>query len=521
MPYTNLPEELWDKMDSCVAAHVAAGADKREAIAVCYTALTGRKIAGATQGDPDSSYLLLSTHACCAADCARAACWTVDAGGKELYYCNAHLPTGLKTLAVHGVRFDVKADDDLVRTPPPGPIATKLAQEVGRDDVTAAMIQQEIIDPWLMATIGTPASDRLQLLVAKTFGHSYPVDLEPLVKTLHWDLLYAIGQIYNDTEAFLKSKGFQRWQRLPVYHPYLTSHAVTKQWQVGDEVRIKLNPATAWTLDPAEAAKVATFLASRSAPALVLKTFIPASCVISTALTGFGTPGTEELVLAGGEYEALVDQRYDGGTKDGSFVTLKDGRVVFIGGAGAGGGGGAVEVAVPTDLGMDEYAEIERITAAAKDLARELGLEGEEKEQLAYDMVDWAVDSQSPAGIAFQIAAAQEFGAQLSDYVTHEAENLGMNPNGDFSTERAVLRTLKDRSNSRDMTLYRGTTRSDETNALESWTTSPEIAAFYAAREGGGVVISARIPASRIVGTWRDGLGLECAEEVVVHNGPL
>ncbi|MCK9602552.1 MAG: phosphatidylinositol 4-kinase, partial [Sphaerochaeta sp.] len=101
--------------------------------------------------------------------------------------------------------------------------------------------------------------------------------------------------------------------------------------------------------------------ASRSAPALVLKTFIPASCVISTALTGFGTPGTEELVLAGGEYEALVHQRFEGRVKEGSFVTIDD-RVTFLGGASAGGGGsgggaggisflpGTVEVATYDDV---------------------------------------------------------------------------------------------------------------------------------------------------------------------------
>ncbi|MFA4974455.1 MAG: hypothetical protein WC683_17755, partial [bacterium] len=329
MPYSNLPEELWDKMDSCVASRVAEGADKAESIAICYAAVTGRKIVGATLGVPDNNYLLLSTRTCCTPDCSRAAGWVVNAGGKELNYCNTHLPLGLKTLTAHGIRFDVKADD-LVRVPQPGPVAVKLAEEVGRDDVTAEMIQREIIDPWRMATIGTPASDRLQLLVARTFGHSYPKSLELLMKVLHWDLLYAIGQIYNDTEAFLQGKGFQRWQTIPVYHPYVTSHAVTKQWQVGDEVRIKLNPATSWSLDPTEAARVAMFLSSPGSPALVLKTFIPASCVISTARTGFGTPGTEELVLAGGEYEALVHQRFEGRVKEGSFVTIDD-RVTFLG----------------------------------------------------------------------------------------------------------------------------------------------------------------------------------------------
>jgi len=40
MPYTNLPENLWGKMDSCVEQVQATGKDKDAAIAICYTVLT-------------------------------------------------------------------------------------------------------------------------------------------------------------------------------------------------------------------------------------------------------------------------------------------------------------------------------------------------------------------------------------------------------------------------------------------------------------------------------------------------
>ena len=42
-----------------------------------------------------------------------------------------------------------------------------------------------------------------------------------------------------------------------------------------------------------------------------LKTFIPIKSVVSTPNTGIGLPGTQEVVLAGGEYEAILEQRYE------------------------------------------------------------------------------------------------------------------------------------------------------------------------------------------------------------------
>lgn len=39
MPYKNMPEELWSKMDSCVDRVMAQGHDKQSAIGICYTSL--------------------------------------------------------------------------------------------------------------------------------------------------------------------------------------------------------------------------------------------------------------------------------------------------------------------------------------------------------------------------------------------------------------------------------------------------------------------------------------------------
>jgi len=44
MPYANLPEGDWDKMDKCVDEVMAKGHDKKSAIAICYTSITGKSI---------------------------------------------------------------------------------------------------------------------------------------------------------------------------------------------------------------------------------------------------------------------------------------------------------------------------------------------------------------------------------------------------------------------------------------------------------------------------------------------
>lgn len=41
MPYSNLPESLWPKMDRCVEQVMADGKDEKTAIAICYTSIAG------------------------------------------------------------------------------------------------------------------------------------------------------------------------------------------------------------------------------------------------------------------------------------------------------------------------------------------------------------------------------------------------------------------------------------------------------------------------------------------------
>lgn len=58
MPYDNLPESEWDKMDRCVEKVQGEGHDKEAAIAICYTSITGKSIkAGKRHSDSDQQHL--------------------------------------------------------------------------------------------------------------------------------------------------------------------------------------------------------------------------------------------------------------------------------------------------------------------------------------------------------------------------------------------------------------------------------------------------------------------------------
>lgn len=52
MPYTNVPEELWDKMDKCVEEVQAKGKDKESAIAICHASIVGGKSLDEAEGMP-------------------------------------------------------------------------------------------------------------------------------------------------------------------------------------------------------------------------------------------------------------------------------------------------------------------------------------------------------------------------------------------------------------------------------------------------------------------------------------
>ena len=205
-----------------------------------------------------------------------------------------------------GTEETVKSDKSHLDT-----VADNLAK-VSRG-ATAEDIKAKILAPWLTTTIASPGSLSLQATACRTFGHQPPGFMaeEFEAATIHWDLLYAIGEMYNLTQDELtKSGDFSENDTIPIYHPYVPQESTPKGWQKGDEVRIRVNPLTSWTRDIQEAATFAEFLASPGSPGFVLKTFIPIKSIISIPETGFGMPGTKEVIPAGGEYEAIVEMRF-------------------------------------------------------------------------------------------------------------------------------------------------------------------------------------------------------------------
>ena len=185
-------------------------------------------------------------------------------------------------------------------------IAQRISKEPGKVD--ADQIKKDLLEPWLVSTMSTPASKQLQKVAARTFGHSEPRELKDL--KIDWDLLMPMGGIYNLTQDALKKQGFKETQRIPIYRPWSPKESGAKDFEKGDEVRIKLNPLTSWTTNINEALVFAEFLGSPTKPAYVIKTYIPIKSIVSTPHTGFGMPGTQEVIPAGGEYEALVEVRF-------------------------------------------------------------------------------------------------------------------------------------------------------------------------------------------------------------------
>jgi len=188
-------------------------------------------------------------------------------------------------------------------------LAQAIAERVGMDDVDADLLMKTFFEPWNQSTGNSPASQHLQKVASKTFGFYVPKELEEM--DINWDLLYPMGEMYNITQDHLLSKGFSEGETIPVYHPYVPTAAAPKQWSKGDEVRILLAPLTSWTTNIQDAVRFADFLGSQGSPAFVIKTFIPVKSIVSTPETGIGQPGTNEMVLAGGEYEGLVEAKFE------------------------------------------------------------------------------------------------------------------------------------------------------------------------------------------------------------------
>ena len=199
--------------------------------------------------------------------------------------------------------------DDIKATAPDLAALAATIADRASGKATAEDIQRDLLVPWQQTVFGSPASDQMQKVAARTFGFPDPSGTEEL--KINWDLLYPLGELYNITQEYLTQRGFISTQTIPVYRPHMPTEARPKQWQPGDTVRIKLLPLTSWTLDKREAVEVAQALGAPGSPVLVLKTFIPIRSVVGIPQTGLGVPGTSEVVLAGGEYEALVELRYE------------------------------------------------------------------------------------------------------------------------------------------------------------------------------------------------------------------
>lgn len=156
-------------------------------------------------------------------------------------------------------------------------------------------------------------------------------------------------------------------------------------------------------------------------------------------------------------------------------------------------------------LEMNETREYGRVAELSEAIAQELQINKEFTEWL---LSAWLMDDQGLAGIALQLAAAAEFGCDGSQ----------INPCGitDTTDAQAILRHVHENSRRKDMTVYRGTS-GREGMPLESWTADQDAAKFYALRNG-GTVVERIVSAADILATWRDGIGLECAQEVVIIN---
>lgn len=168
--------------------------------------------------------------------------------------------------------------------------------------------------------------------------------------------------------------------------------------------------------------------------------------------------------------------------------------------------------------GYDEELEYQRADELAAEVVLDLDIEDEYSEfDIAGIFSEWAVENNSRGGLIMQIATHHEFGAVISEYTRKLISGLGMDISADWSTERAIVRWLHENSRRHPMTLYRGIDPQCETNGLESWTDDRSVAEFYAERNDGHVVERTFQP-NEILATWQDGIGLECAREVIIIN---
>jgi len=154
---------------------------------------------------------------------------------------------------------------------------------------------------------------------------------------------------------------------------------------------------------------------------------------------------------------------------------------------------------------------------------------------------EWAVTSNdtSVESLIMQEAARREFGSSLSPWQKNQWKESGaggMVSADEMRMHRRFLRAMYDETQERlrslgvpadgFVTLYRGVRipgewyRDDvaayEGNAIESWSTSIQVAVSFA---GNQQVLDAAIPANRIISTATTGFGCLVENEVVVLGG--
>lgn len=145
MPYTNVPEVLWGKMDSCVQQVMRQGHAKPAAIAICYSSLVGKKVLvtnypitdrpigdllpaqgekvaldwKAVQQQPSAwaAPLLAARQQalqcpCAVQDCLQPATRLLTVSGERLAYCDAHLSGAKELLAKH--RLAISDDEPVI-----------------------------------------------------------------------------------------------------------------------------------------------------------------------------------------------------------------------------------------------------------------------------------------------------------------------------------------------------------------------------------------------------------------------
>ena len=210
-------------------------------------------------------------------------------------------------------------------------------------------------------------------------------------------------------------------------------------------------------------------------------------------------------------------------------------------------------LAYPADFRDGDPATKEEIKDTKKfvvgGISKKTGLEEEfVKEQIS----GWAESANGEECVKAQIASTAEFGCHLSawqksdegkeaDAVDISEERYLKSPNG--QRMRKFLRAMYDVTQKdlkdlkqKDLILYRGVTTPGhsnkdgdtvkvESNAIESWTCSEEIAQKFATEgwhSNEGFVLKAKIPVDQILSTARTGYGcLNEREFTVLNNKPI